>query len=239
MSNKLVLDIETAGKNLSDLDEISLDYVNHWAENSAVSPENVEEEVKKIEEGFSISPLTAETVCIGMLNPETKKGLVYYQAPHADKKEFEEEGIKFTTMSEPEMLHGFWEQVKFYDEFITYNGRGFDVPFLMIRSAIHKIKPTKNLLSNRYLNSQFNGAKHYDLQDLLQFYGATWGKRGYNLHMFCQAFNIKSPKGQGVSGAHVKEMFQAGEYEKIARYNVADLFATAELFDYWQKYLNI
>ena len=236
--NKLVIDIETAGKNLSDLDEVSLDYINHWAENSAANPESVEDEMKKIEEGFSISPLTAETVCIGMLNPETKKGLVYYQAPGAEGKEFEEEGIKYSALSEADLLKNFWEQVKFYDEFITFNGRGFDIPFLMLRSAIHKIRPTKNLLSNRYVNSQFNGAKHIDLLDQLQFYGATYGKRGYNLHMFCQAFNIQSPKGQGVSGAHVKDMFKAGEYEKIARYNVADLFATAELYDYWQKYLN-
>ncbi len=236
---RLILDIETAGKNLSDLDEVSLDYINHWAENSADNPEDIESEVKKIEEGFSISPLTAETVCIGLLNPDTKKGLVYYQAPGAEKKEFEDQGLKFITMTEPEMLQNFWEQVKFYDEFITFNGRNFDLPFLMLRSAIHQIRPSKNLLSNRYVNSQFKGAKHIDLLDQLQFYGATWGKRGYNLHMFCQAFNIQSPKGKGVSGAHVKDMFQTGQYEDIARYNVDDLFATAALYDYWQKYLNI
>ena len=142
-------------------------------------------------------------------------------------------------MPEAEILKNFWEQVKFYDEFITFNGRGFDIPFLMIRSAIHKIKPTKNLLSNRYLNNQFGGAKHIDLQDQFQFYGATWGKRGYNLHMFCQAFGIKSPKNAGVSGSHVKEMFDQGEYERIARYNVDDIRATAALYNYWQKYMNV
>lgn len=235
---KLVIDIETAGKNLADFDQISQDYFRQWAKTSAAEEDDLDFELQKIEEGFSLSPLTAEVVCIGMLNPETDKGMVYYQAG-GERKEFEENSIKFYSMSETEILKNFWEQAKFYDEFITFNGRGFDIPFLMIRSAIHKIKPTKNLLSNRYLNSQFTGAKHIDLMDQFQFYGATWGKRGYNLHMFCQAFGIKSPKNEGVSGVHVKEMFGKKEFERIARYNVDDIRATAALYDYWQKYANV
>lgn len=236
--SKLVIDIESAGKNLGDFDQISQDYFRQWAKTSAAEEDDLDFELQKIEEGFSLSPLTAEVVCIGMLNPETGKGMVYYQAG-SERKEFEENNIKFSSMSEPDILKNFWEQAKFYDEFITFNGRGFDIPFLMIRSAIHKIKPTKNLLSNRYLNLQRDVAKHIDLQDQFQFYGATWGKRGYNLHMFCQAFGIKSPKNEGVSGSHVKEMFDKKEYERIARYNVDDIKATAALYDFWQKYLNI
>ena len=235
---KLVIDIESAGKNLTDFDPISQDYFRQWAKTASAKADDLDFELQKIEEGFSLSPLTAEVVCIGMLNPETDKGMVYYQSGK-ERKEFEESNIKFSSMPEAEILKNFWEQVKFYDEFITFNGRGFDIPFLMIRSAIHKVKPTKNLLSNRYLNSQFSGAKHIDLQDQFQFYGATWGKRGYNLHMFCQAFGIKSPKNAGVSGSHVKEMFDQGEYERIARYNVDDLRATAALYNYWQKYMNV
>jgi len=235
MSNKLVIDIETAGKNLENLDEISREYFEHWAANA---PGETEEELKKIEEGFSISPLTAEVVCIGALNPDTDKGFIYFQNG-GKEKEFEEKSIKFEAMSEKEMLVKFWEQVKFYDEFITFNGRGFDVPFLMLRSAIHKVKPSKNLLSNRYLNLQRGQAKHIDLLDQMQFYGATYGKRGYNLHMFCKAFGIESPKTKGVDGAHVKDMFNKGEYEKIARYNVDDIVATAELYRRWKEYLDI
>ena len=235
---KLVIDIESAGKNLEDFDQISQDYFRQWAKTASAKADDLDFELQKIEEGFSLSPLTAEVVCIGMLNPETDKGMVYYQSGK-ERKEFEESNIKFSSMPEAEMLKNFWEQAKFYDEFITFNGRGFDIPFLMIRSAIHKIKPSKNLLSNRYLNSQFAGAKHIDLQDQFQFYGATWGKRGYNLHMFCNAFGIKSPKNEGVSGSHVKEMFDRGEFERIARYNADDIHATAALYKYWQKYMNV
>jgi DNA polymerase elongation subunit (family B) len=236
---KLVIDIETVGKNIEDFDDISKDYFNHWAESAAGSQSEIEHELKKIEDSFSFSPLTAEVVCIGMLNPETKKGAIYYQNPDKPKHKFEEKGIRFEAMTEKEMLTRFWQDIKSYDEFITFNGRGFDIPFLMIRSAVHKIKPTKNLMTNRYLSNQFDKAKHVDLEDQLKFYGAVYGRRGYNLHLYCQAFGIQSPKKQGVSGAHVKDMFVEKRYDDIARYNVDDLYATAELYKIWQEYINI
>ncbi len=236
--SKLVIDIETVGKDLAELDSISQDYFKHWAERAASSQEEVTAELKKIEEGFSLSPLTAEVVCVGLLNPDTRQGKIYYQ--HLDKpnNKFSEKGIDFIALNEKGILEYFWQDVKSYDEFITFNGRGFDIPFLMLRSAVHKIKPTKNLLSNRYVNLQRGGAKHIDLADQLKFYGAVYG-RGYNLHLYCQAFGIPTPKSEGVSGAHVKEMFTAGRYEDIARYNVNDIVATAELYKIWQTYLNI
>ena len=229
--SKLVIDIETVGKDLKDLDNISQDYFKHWAENN-------DTDLKKIEEGFSLSPLTAQVVCIGMFNPESNNGIIYYQNPDKPDNKFKERDIQIEAATEPDMLKKFWSFVKSYNEFITFNGRGFDIPFLLIRSAVHKIKPSKNLMSNRYLNSQFSDAKHVDLQDQLKFYGAVYG-RGYNLHMYCQALGIKSPKQEGVSGAHVKDMFAEKRYDDIAKYNIDDLYATAELYKIWQEYVNV
>jgi 3'-5' exonuclease len=229
--SKLVIDIETVGKNLKDLDKVSQEYFKHWADDN-------EMELDKVEEGFSLSPLTAEVVVIGMYNPTSENGIIYYQNPDKPKNKFKEGSIEIEAVTEEEMLKKFWSHVKSYDEFITFNGRGFDIPFLLLRSAVHKIRPSKNLMSNRYLNSQFSDAKHIDLQDQLKFYGAVWGK-GYNLHMYCEALGIKSPKQEGVSGAHVKEMFDEGRYDDIAKYNIADLYATAELYKAWQQYINV
>jgi hypothetical protein len=107
----------------------------------------------------------------------------------------------------------------------------------MIRSAIHKIKPTKNLLSNRYLSSQFVNAKHIDLCDQLSFYGTVRKKN--NLHVACRAFGIESPKDNGVSGDDVAGLFKEKKYVDIARYNVGDLVATQKLYEYWKDYLSI
>lgn len=133
------------------------------------------------------------------------------------------------------MLEHFWDVAKEYDEFISFNGRGFDVPFLMLRSAIHGLRPTKDLMSNRYLNSQKYDAKHIDLYDQLSFYGATRGKG--SLHLYCHAFGIKSPKSDGISGDDVAGLFSARRFLDIARYNVGDLLATKALYERWEKYL--
>jgi DNA polymerase elongation subunit (family B) len=34
------------------------------------------------------------------------------------------------------LLTAFWDVAKHYDAVVTFNGRGFDVPFLYLRSAI-------------------------------------------------------------------------------------------------------
>ena len=139
-------------------------------------------------------------------------------------------------MPEREMLENFWKGAGKYDEFITFNGRGFDVPFLMIRSAVHKIRPSKDLMSNRYLSMQRNFSKHIDLQDQITFYGAL--RRRGGLHIISRAFGIKSPKDSGIKGEDVGRLFQEKKYKDIARYNAGDLYATRDLYTYWKDYLN-
>jgi DNA polymerase elongation subunit (family B) len=134
--------------------------------------------------------------------------------------------------TEKEMLQKFWEVVEKYDTFVTFNGRAFDVPFLMVRSALAGIRPSKNLLANRYLNYHPSNARHIDLLDQLTFYGAM-RKKG-SLHLWCRAFGIESPKSQGVDGDDVKALYDHGKSADIARYNARDLEATTLLY---QKYV--
>jgi hypothetical protein len=55
--------------------------------------------------------------------------------------------------------------------------------------------------------------------------------------MWCKAFGIKSPKEEGITGHEVNELFKAGKYIEIAKYCLGDLYATKELFDYWDKFV--
>ena len=84
---------------------------------------------------------------------------------------------------------------------------------MAVRSAVHKIKATKDLMSNRYLNSQKFGATHIDLFDQLTFYGAVRRKGG--LHLWCRAFGITSPKAQGVTGDDVANLFKEKNTKKL------------------------
>jgi predicted PolB exonuclease-like 3'-5' exonuclease len=203
-----------------------------------LSDEDREITVQNLKDGMGLSPLTAEIVSIAILDLEKNKGAVYYQAPGSEKKEFEENNFVFKPMNEKEILENFWRVAESYDEFITFNGRGFDAPFLAIRSAKQGIKPTRDLLSNRYVNSQKFNAKHVDLLDQLTFYGAVWKNKG-SLHMWCRLFGIKSPKADNISGDDVARLFQDGEYDKIAKYNAGDVVATGELYKIWEKFIKM
>lgn len=228
--NKLVFDIETAGNEFESLDEISQKYLLRYAEN--------EESQQEAKDGLSFYPLTGEVVVIGMLNPETGKGISLVRNDKKSDLPKELEGIlEIRQGTEKEMLEQFWEIVKSYNCFISFYGRGFDVPFLMIRSAILGVKPTKNLLSNRYLFSQMQNAKHIDLADQLTFYGASTKK--FNLHMWTKAFGIKSPKEDGVTGDNVTALYKEGKIRDIIEYNLRDLKSTSELYKKWDEYLNI
>ncbi|MBX4211430.1 MAG: ribonuclease H-like domain-containing protein, partial [Candidatus Yanofskybacteria bacterium] len=152
-------------------------------------------------------------------------------APKWDKELSEEEGVQYFPATEKQILENFWEIMTHYNQIVTFNGRSFDCPFIMIRSAILKVKPTKNLMPNRYYD------EHIDLFDRLSFFGAV--RRKMNLHMWCQAFGIKSPKAEGITGDDVKRLFTEGKYLEIAKYCYGDLLATQQLLAYWDKYINI
>lgn len=232
MSNpqKLVFDIETIGVNFDSLDNTSQEYIKKYTE--------TEEELEEAKDRLSFSPLTGEIVAIGILNPSTDKGAVYMRADGGKKLPSEvEAGITLEVGNEKEIISKFWEAAKHYNTFISFNGRSFDVPFVMIRSAILGIKPSKNLMSNRYLSSQAFSAAHVDLLDQLTFYGAV--RKKFNLHFWTKAFGIKSPKEEGITGNDVAELFKSKKYLEIAKYNLGDLKATKELYEKWDKYINV
>ena len=233
---KLVFDIETIGEDFDNLDTTTQGVLTRWIKKDSSNEKEYQTALEDLKDGLGFSPLTGEIVAIGVLDGNENKGAVYYQSPGKEEKEIEEEGIKFKAMTEKEMLESFWKIAEKYQDFISFNGRAFDVPFMIIRSAIHGIKPSKNLMSNRYLNSQIFNAKHIDLFDQLTFYGAVYRRKG-GLHLWCRAFGIKSPKASGITGDDVGKLFKEKRFLDIAKYNVGDLRATKELYKYWEKYV--
>lgn len=234
--NKLVFDIETVGVDFDSLDETTRESLTRWIKKESSSEIEYKEALRELKSGLGFSPLTGEIVVIGVLDCGKNQGVVYFQAPGEDIKEFSKDNITFKQATEKEMLEKFWQGAKEYDEFIGFNSRGFDVPFIMTRSAIHGVKPTRNLMEGRYLYQQRDG-KHIDLQDQLTFYGAVW-KKG-NLHLWSRAFGIKSPKSEGVTGDDVGQLFKDKKFLEIAKYNAGDLRATKELYEKWDAYLNL
>ncbi len=239
MSNfqKLVLDIETVGEDFDSLDEATQENLTRWIKKESENTAEYEEALDELKNGLGFSALTAEIVAIGVLDCDRDEGVVYFQAPGEDSGEFKEGNTTFKQCSEKEMLEKFWEGAKKYNYFITFNGRAFDIPFMMVRSAVHGVRPTKDLMRGRYLSQQSFDAVHIDLLDQLTFYGAV-RKKG-NLHLWTRAFGIASPKTSGVTGDDVGKLFKEKKYTEIARYNAGDLRATKELHERWENYMKL
>ncbi|MGC8776188.1 MAG: ribonuclease H-like domain-containing protein [Minisyncoccia bacterium] len=237
IGKKLVLDIETVGEDFDSLDEFTKDALTSWIKKEAESEVDYQKALEELKNRLGFSPLTAQIIVIGLLDYEKRTGIVYFDAPNQDIGEFKEGEIIFKSANEKQMLSEFWKISNHYNYFITFNGRAFDIPFLMIRSAVHGIRPTKDLMRGRYVYQQSLDAIHIDLAEQLSFYGAL-RKKG-SLHLWTRVFGIESPKSQGVTGDDVGALYSEGKYLDIARYNVLDLKATAELFKKWNDYLNL
>ena len=126
--SRLVFDIETSGYDFDTLDENMKDYLLRFAE----TDEEIEMEKLKV----NLYPYTAEIVCIGMLNADSQQGKIYIRAPEGTPRWPSEDGnIEYIPGSETDLLRGFWSTVMKYEQIISFNGRGFDGPFLHIRSS--------------------------------------------------------------------------------------------------------
>lgn len=225
----LVFDIETVGYEFESLSESQQEYLLRYAEQEKDITKR-EEKIEDAKRYLSLYPFTAKIVAIGMLNTETENVMVLYESNEKDEWISEEKSTRYKPLSENEMLEYFWTCIEKVEKVITFNGRNFDIPFIMLRSAMLKIKPSKNLLKGR-----FDSTNHIDLLEQFTFYGIT---RKFNLDFYCHAFGIESPKSKGITGMEVKELYKAGRVKDIAIYCGDDVKATYKLYKIWNEYLN-
>ncbi len=125
-------------------------------------------------------------------------------------------------VSEPELLQAWWTLAAAAEAVVSFNGRGFDVPFLIARSLIHRVPARVDLLGNRY------GLRpHLDLYRVL-----THGERSLgptNLDVVCWALGIPSPK-ETMDGSMVASAYERGDLLRIAEYNAHDVRATTAVY---------
>ncbi|MBA4406470.1 3'-5' exonuclease [bacterium] len=226
----LVFDIETVGVDFESLSESQQEFLLRYTE-SEKDPQKKSELVDESKRYLSLYPYTAKIISIGLFNTEKERAIVLYENSENDEWIAEEKITKYKPADEQQMLKYFWKYASQAEKMISFNGRNFDLPFIMIRSAVNKIKPTKNFLKNR-----FDSSHHIDLLEQLTFYGLT---KKFNLDFYCQAFGVESPKSKGITGMDVKELYRAGRMKDIAIYCQADVKATFELYKIWNEYLNL
>ena len=192
----VVLDIETAGQSWDALDDAQRTYLSRNA--------RTDEERQKLPEMLSLWPFTGKIIAVAMLNPDSGRGRVWYEKNDGRQEETSADGlfqfIGDTRGRVPRRSSG--TRCARFHRFVTFNGRGFDGPFLMLRSAALGVTVTRNLVGYRYAIRP-----HTDLLEVISFFGAS---RKWNLDFACKAFGVESPKEQGMDGYSVGHYYRSG-----------------------------
>ena len=168
----------------------------------------------------SISPFFGRVVAIGLRlynesRSETKDKVIAESTEKATLQAF------FETINHPNS-----QDLRF----VHYNGLNFDVPFLMIRAAIHGL-PIQN---PRFLNlRRFSYDPHVDVMQFL----SRWQREGISLELASHSFGIPSPKEGQVTGDSVAAAFERGELAAVSDYVMRDVEATYQLFLKIKPYL--
>ena len=215
---KLVIDIETVGTPWEELDPYVREYMMKGLS---------EGDAEEARRAGGLSPFRGKIVAIGVINIGDGRSCALYEMPGQTELKVEKNnGRTYISGTEKQILEKFWEFFDSDSRFISFNGRQFDGPFLMIRSAINGIVPKRDLVGYRY-----GFHPNCDLREALNFFGTVNARQfKFNLDLACKAFGITSSKSEGMDGRSVETMYRAGRYEEIATYCLEDVRATAELY---------
>ena len=216
---KLVIDIETVGIPWEEHDPYVREYlIKGQTEDGA-------EETKR---AGGLSPFRGRIVAIGVINIEDLRSCALYEVPGQTDVRVEKAGLRtYISGTEKQILEKFWDWFDADARFITFNGRQFDGPFLMLRSAINGVVPRRDLVGYRYQMHP-----NCDLREALNFHGTTNSRQSkFNLDLACKAFGVETSKSEGMDGRAVESFYRAGRHREIADYCLEDVRATMELYE--------
>jgi 3'-5' exonuclease len=107
---------------------------------------------------------------------------------------------------------------------VTWNGRGFDLPVLALRSLRHGLSWSWYYGDGGY-RDRHSPERHLDLCDFLADHGAA---RRTSLDGAARLIGL--PGKDGMDGSQVEALWNAGQIETLSAYCLADVTQTAFLF---------
>jgi predicted PolB exonuclease-like 3'-5' exonuclease len=126
--------------------------------------------------------------------------------------------VSFYGIDESQMIEDFWNHIRTNDirTLISFNGDGFDYPFLVKRSLIRRQKIVKNITLidlRKVVNSFYTSYNKFEKGD-----AAFWA----------QTLGIPI---QTTNGGTMPILFLEGKYEEIKKHCEEDVMVTEKLFD--------
>jgi len=152
----------------------------------------------------SLNPLYSKIICICL-------------------KSKDKEAVEIAGDNEKELLERFWFTVRDYSLFVTHNGYGYDIPFIMVRSIINKVKPTININLNKF---QMNTSNHFDTMLFFSQNGAFTNPR---LDIVAKTCNLQIPENR-FDGREVERLYKEGKIEQIKKHCREDVEITERIY---------
>ena len=113
---------------------------------------------------------------------------------------------------EKKILEDFWVYVAKCTKIITFNGYGFDVPFIYVRSRINHVIPTVRIPTYKYGMEE---SSHFDCMLALSHLGIfTW----VSLDILCKMHGIPVPEDR-ISGERMADLYRKRDWESILKHN--------------------
>lgn len=228
MSSYLAFDIETYGA-WSDLSPRLQDYLRTRDGYRGLDPQDS----RAAPQTVGLLPGLAQVIAVGLWSPSDRRVLALdptRDAPHTQRLE---SGVEVTFHAEEaELLRAFWEAASAARQrgsrLVSFRGRGFDVPMLVLRSTVLGVAPSVDLGRPGSL------APHCDLHEVFGFDQAR--RPGFSLDYWCEVYSVSSPKG-GLTGDQVASAYEAQRFVEIASYALADARATGEVFEHLEPWV--
>jgi predicted PolB exonuclease-like 3'-5' exonuclease len=137
-------------------------------------------------------------ICIGVMDVDTKEKKIFIE------------------ILEEKTLQIFWDYIKDYDEVITFNGAGFDIPYLIKRSLIKNI-PISRIPQHIDLRKTVNGffySYNNKVKGTLRDWALLLGKD----FTTCE-------------GGEVPALFVKQDFDSIIKHNSEDLDLTFAIYE--------
>lgn len=204
-NNSITFDIETVPQR-SALSEIQAEELQKRLSSFLDrNPDRDEEDAKSLLMGTS--PYFGEIVCIGV-----------------HKKTATTDRTISLIGDEKDILIRFWDIIaNFKGVFVSFNGKKFDVPFIIKRSIVHGVESTNKKFHDTY---PFKNFPHYDVwQALVENRGEA-----VSLRLACDVFGVPSPKEEGIKASEVAQAYEDGRIQEISDYCIRDVVATYKVY---------
>lgn len=220
MKSTYVIDIETMPDQPREALAPFLDKVRGDGRMNVISQaRDREEKIEKVIQKAALSPVCGRIICIQVLKVDEVG---------TDKEQVTP--FFLINESEKQTLQDFANINMKEGVLVTYNGRGFDFPYLIFRAGVHGVEI--DLPHNQPYNGRDN---HVDMMTFLGEYSGldrlaskTFDYIG--LAKWEEYWGLEVKKSIKTGGIDLNALFLAGQYDEIKTYGMKDVEDTLYLF---------